>query len=520
MAPFPEAEDMTIKRLYVALKRDDMQLLQMGAHKLHEKYHTGYKFELLDDLRQILSYVEEQTIPNDIKDLLTRTIADILNGNAPYQEETISSVESDNFDTTQDKNSAEIDNSAYNTTPQSKDNEDVSPIDIIYPNTQDISSFQENLQPNETFYTEENKNEEQIQEEPLNILPKEETFEDNLQEEPLNMAPEEEVFENNLQEEIQEELFDTSSNIETQQNEEQKEEEQVPSFDQNEQTSLNFSQEEINNTPILEEKIPTLKNVAVFYDDKSSTIDYMQNKFYRYELDLISLNKEANPLESASYNKKNVDVPTDDIGEILKMLNTIKGDVYFVTTSKSENIIKTFIEHYIDFEIPLVCENTQDKKVTKLIPLFGLSNIFICPKCGNREYFGGIHNKVLTLQCKNCSSSMYPDIYEAENYKTNANPYYWINALSAMACADTWILINPPLENDRKLTMEFLKSAYQISKPKKVYILSKETTRKEYYRQMFNEIYPMCEIKSDFLAQDELCENFINNEMSSLKVNV
>ena len=83
MAPFPEAEDMTVKRLYVALKRDDMQLLQMGAHKLHEKYHTGYKFQLLDDLRQILSYVEEQQIPNDIKELLTKTITDILENKEP-----------------------------------------------------------------------------------------------------------------------------------------------------------------------------------------------------------------------------------------------------------------------------------------------------------------------------------------------------------------------------------------------------------------------------------------------------
>ena len=83
MTPFPEAEDMTVKRLYVALKRSDMQLLQMGAHKLHEKFYTGYKFELLDDLRQILSYVEEQQIPSDIKELLTTTINNILSGKEP-----------------------------------------------------------------------------------------------------------------------------------------------------------------------------------------------------------------------------------------------------------------------------------------------------------------------------------------------------------------------------------------------------------------------------------------------------
>ncbi len=46
MAPFPEPEDMTVKRLFVALKRNDMGLLQMGARKLHEKFYTGYIFKV------------------------------------------------------------------------------------------------------------------------------------------------------------------------------------------------------------------------------------------------------------------------------------------------------------------------------------------------------------------------------------------------------------------------------------------------------------------------------------------
>ena len=246
----------------------------------------------------------------------------------------------------------------------------------------------------------------------------------------------------------------------------------------------------------------------------------MQNKFYRHELDSLILGKEAHPEESASVNKSIVDVPSEEINEILKMLNTIKGDVYFITTSKSENIIKTFIGNDIEFKIPLVNEQYANPKSICLLPLYGLSNLFVCPKCGKKEYFGGFHNKVLTLQCKECGTVMYPDLYEANNYETNANPYYWIKAMNGMAKADTWILINPPLENNRGLSAELLKSAFEAAKPKKVYILSKETTKKEYYKQMFKEICPSCDVKSDYLTQDTLCEDFINNEMSTLKVNI
>ena len=561
MAPFPEAEDMTIKRLYVALKRSDMQLLQMGAHKLHEKFHTGHKFELIDDLKQILSYVEEQNIPNDIKELLTRTISDILNGNPPYEniKEKEENIQEDGFTPFEEENPVDSYNSEFQTqsnynpsyyekieedekqepeqltlennfnqdeaikenkednmgpvlfTPQKEEKEETAPIDIIYPNAPDNSLFK-NIQHNEPV--EETKTETPVY-----------SYE----------APVEEKIDNQIEEKFEESSYNNSE--EQQESEyqgqnqdiyrpqegvyqepEQNETEQTQEKEQNNETETVY--EEPKNEIILEEKVSTLENVAVFYDDKATVIDYMQNKLYRSSLDLIALNKEAYPLDEASINKNLVDVPTDEIGEILKMLNTIKGQVYFITTSKSENIIKSFIENYINFEIPMVNENQTGLKTTKLIPLYGLSNLFVCPKCGYKEYFGGIHNKVLFLQCKKCASVMYPDIYEADNYSTNANPYYWVKAVNSMAHADTWILINPPMENNRGLTFELLKSSFEISKPKTVYILSKETTKKEYYKQIFKEIYPDCDIKADFITQDELCESFINGEMSTLKVNI
>lgn len=485
MAPFPEAEDMTVKRLYVALKRSDMQLLQMGAHKLHEKFHTGHKFELLDDLRQILSYVEEQDIPNDIKDLLTRTINDILNGTDPHLEE-----ENQNADFTPFA---------------SEESAEISAVPVVEPQNS-LENSQNNPSETENFVQDETKEEPPVytSSEPVIFTPKEETRPENKYEEAIQQELSIPSTENEAVECEQNSVINKpEQNIE--QAPEENREEQKPVYFQNK---------------ILEERKSELKNVAVFYDDKASFIDFAKNKAYRNELDLISLNKEAHPIENAAVVKSIVDIQTDEIGEILKMLNTIKGEVYFITTSKSENILKTFVENYVNFEIPLVSSGDNSYKTTKLIPLFGLSNIFICPKCGKREYFGGFHNKVLSLQCKNCNGVMYPDIYEAENFETNANPYYWIKAVNSSAKADTWILINPPLESTRSLTAEFIKTSFETAKPKKVYILSKETTKKEYYKQMFKEINPDCIIKTEFITQDSLCEDFINSEMSTLKVNI
>ena len=70
MAPFPESESMTIKRLEVAIRKKDMHLLKDGAYKLHEKFHTGHKFEFISQLEQIYEYVKNHDIPEEIKDMV------------------------------------------------------------------------------------------------------------------------------------------------------------------------------------------------------------------------------------------------------------------------------------------------------------------------------------------------------------------------------------------------------------------------------------------------------------------
>ena len=87
MAPFPEDEIMTIKRLEVALKKSDFKMLKEGAYKLHEKYHSHHHFEYTDLLQVILEEVEGNYAgPPEIKEILIPTIQDILNqDNQPEQ---------------------------------------------------------------------------------------------------------------------------------------------------------------------------------------------------------------------------------------------------------------------------------------------------------------------------------------------------------------------------------------------------------------------------------------------------
>ena len=92
MAPFPESESMTIKRLEVALRKKDMHLLKDGAYKLHEKFHTGHRFEFLLELKQILDYVKNNDIPQEIKDILCPTIEEIINVKNTQQEEILQPV--------------------------------------------------------------------------------------------------------------------------------------------------------------------------------------------------------------------------------------------------------------------------------------------------------------------------------------------------------------------------------------------------------------------------------------------
>ena len=109
MAPFPETEIMTLKRIEVALRKMDLKLLKDGAYKLHEKFHSGFKFEYLDVLKEIREEViSNNDITQDIKGILVPTIDDILEMSeigSQNSENKVSSLTSLSYNTSNSLNS-------------------------------------------------------------------------------------------------------------------------------------------------------------------------------------------------------------------------------------------------------------------------------------------------------------------------------------------------------------------------------------------------------------------------------
>ena len=87
-----ESETLILKRLESALNNGSSEQLKVAAYKLHEKFHSGHKFEYKNELKQVLDYVETQSFEEDTTILLTSTIKEILSQTETIQEEKSSSV--------------------------------------------------------------------------------------------------------------------------------------------------------------------------------------------------------------------------------------------------------------------------------------------------------------------------------------------------------------------------------------------------------------------------------------------
>ena len=75
-----ENETLILKRLESALANEDNDLLKIAAYKLHEKFHSGYKFEYIKQLKSVYDYVYDNPVFDEqIALLLTSTIEDIIN---------------------------------------------------------------------------------------------------------------------------------------------------------------------------------------------------------------------------------------------------------------------------------------------------------------------------------------------------------------------------------------------------------------------------------------------------------
>lgn len=525
MAPFPESEDMTIKRLMVALRKNDHQLLKMGTYKLHEKFHTGHEFELLDDLRQILKIVEEKQYPPEISDILCSTIKDILSKNALQkisreneilpagsgQNELPSNLQKNEFQGVLTGNPSSIGISQGNTSSnvigtQSSAQDDIQELARTINQSSDVNPQGSGLLQNEG----------QIEIKPVQVqLPETQRAGEVLPDHSHT----------NSFYRPQGALVNVQSGAQTSQSAAQPAQntyQTQPVQPQNYQAQHTQQAYQTQPQPQNEPQKPTeqdnsVKNIAVFYDDFKNEIDFSKVKDYKNNLNLLFSKNENgqdyNILKQISSLTNALDTNTSDVDKIVSMLTTSKGKVSFISASQSQNISKIFVEKNIDFEIPFV-KKAQDKNTSfDLIPMVGATNIFVCSNCNARTLKTDFNTRTLSVQCPHCDSAAFPDIYAVNSYNPDCNPVFWHRAFAALIKSQIWILVNPPLDENKEIIFDFIKTAYEASKPSRIYILSRENDKKEFYKQMFASVNENCVVKANFQDQDKLCEEFINEEI-------
>ncbi len=360
--PFvPESEAMTIKRIDVAIKKEDSKLLKEGAQKLYEKYHTGHQFEQRHELENLLKEVKTKHIQNDVRDLLVTTIENILNNR--FEE-----------------------------------------IEV---------SFQE------------------------------------------------------------------------------------------------------------EEKYAINQSIALFYDDPHPVADFVKIKRYRDKLNTLFLSNEKNIdydfLKEISQINNAVDTQVSGIDKILSMMKSSKFKTSLITSSQSQNILRTLYEKKVDFELAstknLQYDFSQDNSGLDFIPLLGLSNMYICPSCNFKTFSRDFSVKTVCIQCSNCENIAFPDLYPLNPENPLCNPIFWQKGLSAFINSKVWFIINPPLDENKEIIFDFLKTAATSSRPEEIYILSKENDKKDIYKKMFEQVLVNTTIRTDFHNEMELCQNFLEKQL-------
>ncbi len=525
MTPFPEAEIMTIKRLEVALRKGDYKLLKDGAYKLHEKFHSGHRFEYLDLLNDILSEVlNSPQIPSDVKDILCPTIEDILSkGTEPNQttfapNNQFENIAPQNEETTGRMNAFDAFGSQkqgvqpqphyfsqspfsaepfkdFNTTPMMLSQTSAPVVheetQISEEATQTVSQepqetvqeqlfqqevYVEKLEPQQDFHQQEI---EKIEEEINN-------YQEEQNEEPqyvIEEAPKYEPYEQYKEpEEVQEEIQEEAEEV-------TKEED--------------LAQEEIKEEQIEEENIEQEnKTVAIFYGQDSSE-DKINNITKLREL--IAKSKEqdssiAKIMDLISQITLQADTNVVELKGVLEQLKNKKYSLNLITNSQSAAFGELFKASEVSYD--LFEEEDYD---VNLAPLYGLSNLFVCSDCEEKYLNEKTELKPLVLQCPKCKKPMYPDFYAAQQ-GAQLNMEYYNSSLVSLANSKVWLLIHPSF-ND-KTSADLIEAAFRVSKcVEEVYVLDKDINVRETYKYIFSKINPDVKVN----IQSNALEDFLNS---------
>jgi len=537
--PFSESESMTIKRLEVALRKMDLQLLKDGAYKLHEKFHSGHRFEYINELRQIYEFVQaRENIPPEISNILKSTIEEIIKKDEEdrsWENAGVQEVEYDNLNKLDDIISRLDD--PIPQTPQNKidSQKPVSPIQTTpqrnpvppppVPGEQLTQKPAEQVQPvqQSLLHQEQSSLSDKIQvsNEANNEINIDTAQIDNLPDihHAAHPAPQNEPPVNEYASYEQ-----TESNVRDEQSAETQD--AFVGHSAEEFLGDDFTQEVFQDSEYTEEcqeerseggTDSSPSEIALFYDDAQADIDFSIIKDYRNQLNMLfSKNQSCDEfklLREISNISNIIDTPIDDVDRIISTLTTTKNKTSFLTTSQSQNFTKMFVRGNLDFEIPFVKKARNPEKAYTIIPMLGFSNIFVCSNCNARNLKTDFNTKTLSVQCPDCDGACFPDLYAVNSYNPDCNPIFWHRSFATFVKAKTWVLVNPPLDENKEVIFDFLKTAYDASAPKRVYLLSRENDKREFYKQTFSTINPNCDLRCDYSTQEKLCEDFINTEI-------
>ncbi len=473
MAPFPETEIMTIKRLEVALRKMDFKLLKDGAYKLHEKYHSGFKFEYIDLLKEIFIDVSNNpSIPNDIKDILTPTIEDILTSQGVKTDTSTSPYEALNQNRVSSLTSL-----SYNTHNEQK--EDISQA----PKQNAFNAFSPKPEPQvKTF-----------KQSPFSAQP----FKEFTNPSVIEYPKEEPVQSENIQQDVQP-VFEQSP-VEYEKNTLEQEPSLIPQM-----------QEEVYEEPeqILQEEIQEpqstntkQKSIAIFYNQNSSRDKNKNIQKYRELIknsDNASMGEILNLLSEIN---TQADTNVTELKGILEQLNNTNNFVNLITNSQSANLIQLLATNNISYSI---FNPSNDKKIN-LVPVFGLSDLFECSKCHQEFLETQKETKAFVLQCPKCKSPMFPIYYSQNDRDVEINLDYYNMANIAFANSQVWLIIHPSL--DDKITINLLRSALKVSSQvEEIYIIDKDINVRETYKNLFTDINQNIKINT----QVSVIEDFLN----------
>ena len=564
MAPFPEDEVITIKRLEYALKHSDYRLLRDGAYKLHEKYHSHHHFVYTDLLKIILEEVEEnQAIPPEVKDILVSTIQDILKEDDSEDTQEIESRVSGLTSLSYGVNSGHKE-SVQNEQPEDEQQPEetkeesyikpfqeftpIQPIEMVQNYKKDeeiVENYKE--APTEDFITEtpivqqQNIFEHDDKEEEI---PQYLTSEQDEKEDIQENAKQEEDYSSEVQneaEEVSENNFikiEEEDNSETYQEEEEyqdeikiredeeeiQEEENIPEEIQEENTTnySEFSEEEsedeeeiqeenttnYSESPDVEEEVISEEtgeeNMQNEDNSKTVAIFYSQNS---------SNEKISNILKYREllYNKKDF-----SLSEITSLINEIKTQ-----TDNSVSELQIFLERLqpTGHSVNLIT-NSQSANLVNLLSKCDITySIFDSDseKRVNILSFMGLSNLYKCIECDEeyldtndkinsfilqCPKCKKAMLPELYATKGEINMEYYNSSLTTLANSQVWLLMRPSL-ND-KLAFDMIKSAIKVSKKvREVYILDKDINIKESYKRIFEEFCPDVEVYSNINAMEE-----------------